>query len=110
MGGIVSALPRGATVGDAVCLLPWVATLPVERLEQARGRPVRRNLTEAARRGLLQWIHYRLSAGPSTFVELGTLTGLGARGVHCLLMPFIRSGDVVREGDSIKAASGLCWE
>ena len=108
--GIVSELPRGATVGDAVCLLPWVATLPAERLEQAKRRPVRRDLTEAARRGLLQWIHYRLSFGPSSFAELGELTGLGARGINCLLMPFIKAGDVVREGDSVRAAAGLCWD
>ena len=107
--GIVSELPRGATVGDAVCLLPWVATLPVERLE-GRRKAVRRNLPEAARRGLLQWIHYRLSAGPSSLGELAELTGLGARGVHCLLMPFLRSGDVVRDGDSVRAVSGLSWD
>jgi hypothetical protein len=106
----LDTLPHGSTVGDAVCLLPWVATLPIERLERGRGPVVRRNLSEAAHRGLLQWIHYRLARGPSTLDELGTLTGLGARGINCLLMPFVRSGAIVKDGDWLRAPAGLSWE
>ena len=110
----LSALPPGSTVGDAVCLLPWVATLPAELLDEDRDAarlPSRRRLLPAARRGLAQWLSYLIRDRGMHIAAIGSVTGLGGQGAICYLRPHIEAGAVVVEpGGLYRAVRHLSYE
>jgi hypothetical protein len=107
----LSVLPAGSTVGDAVCLLPWVATLPAELISRRpRQAPVGRRLPPAAQRGLAQWLSYLLRDRSMTITEIGAATGLGGQGAICYLRPHLEDGSVVVSGGLYRAVRHLSYD
>jgi len=101
------------TVGDAVCLHPWVASLPAEVLAPERSRRPRgssRGLTPAAHRGLLMWIYYAMRERPRTLGELADMTGFSTRQVWGLMLRCIMDGRILRDGDFLSVTRPLLDE